>query len=50
MHEVNWEGNGGLAYREYIVVSEESAEDVNGDGCDTKEIQAEESGWVCRLE
>lgn len=40
----------GCAYREYIIVSEEAAEDVNSDGSETEEIQAEQRGWVCRLE
>lgn len=39
----------GCAYGEYIVVGEEPTKDVNSDGCDAEEIQAEQRGWVCRL-
>lgn len=49
-HEMSWKRNGGWAYGEYIVVGEEPTEDVNSDGSDTEEIQAEQCGRVCRLE
>ena len=47
---MSWERMRGCAYGEYIVISEEATEDVNSGGSDTEEIQAEQCGWVCRLE
>lgn len=37
---MSWKRIGGCAYGEYIVVGEESTEDVNSDGGDTEQIQA----------